>query len=201
MRTESEASPRRAAIIAAAEKVFDANGYAATTMAAIAAQAGIAKGSIYNYFESKQDLFTQVCVSALDVNEADLDRLVAGPASAPDKIRAVLDRWHERLGRYARVGRLILEFWATAAREKRRNALPETLEKLCTEGEQQVRTILEQGIRAGEFSRQVNAGAASAMIMAVLRGITVQAAVLGEEVDAELVAELKRGLLAGLGSA
>jgi len=200
MKSGSEPSSRRAGIIAAAEKAFDANGYAATTMAAVAAEAGVSKGSIYNYFESKQDLFTQVCVSALDVNEAELDRLVAGPASAPEKLRAVLDRWYERLGRYTRVGRLILEFWATAAREKRRNALPQALEGLCAAGEQQVRTIVEQGVRAGEFSRQVNAAAAGAMIMAVLRGVTVQAAVLGEKVDAELVAELKRGILAGLGS-
>ena len=58
--TDSTQGGRREEILAAAEKVFEANGYAAATIDAVAAAAGVAKGSIYNYFKSKQDLFTQL---------------------------------------------------------------------------------------------------------------------------------------------
>jgi AcrR family transcriptional regulator len=44
-------------ILAAAQLEFSANGFDATTMASIAARAGIAKGTIYLYYPNKQALF------------------------------------------------------------------------------------------------------------------------------------------------
>ena len=68
-------SDRRQRIVQAAERAFDARGYASTTMEAIAEEAGIAKGSIYNYFQSKHDLFTHVVTEALAGDEARADQL------------------------------------------------------------------------------------------------------------------------------
>ena len=48
---------RRDEIMAAAKKVFARNGFHATTIADIANEAGLAYGSIYQYFDSKEDLF------------------------------------------------------------------------------------------------------------------------------------------------
>ena len=80
---------RRREIMEAAEKVFEASGYAAATMAAVADQAGISKGSIYNYFESKQNLFIEVCAAAFASEHA------SGKAILADRgLPAV-----ERLGR------------------------------------------------------------------------------------------------------
>jgi AcrR family transcriptional regulator len=50
-------SRRRDEIMAAAKKVFARNGFQATTVAEVAEQAGLASGSIYWYFDSKDDLF------------------------------------------------------------------------------------------------------------------------------------------------
>jgi AcrR family transcriptional regulator len=51
---------RRDAIVAIAHEVFLANGYAGTSMSAIAARVGGSKGTLYNYFRSKQELFIAV---------------------------------------------------------------------------------------------------------------------------------------------
>lgn len=48
---------RRDEIMAAAKKVFARNGFHATTIADIAKEAGLAYGSVYQYFDSKDDLF------------------------------------------------------------------------------------------------------------------------------------------------
>jgi AcrR family transcriptional regulator len=48
---------RRDEIIAAAKKVFARNGFHATTIADIAKEANLAYGSVYQYFDSKDDLF------------------------------------------------------------------------------------------------------------------------------------------------
>jgi TetR/AcrR family transcriptional repressor of mexJK operon len=49
---------RRRAIIAVAREAFLANGYAATSMSEIAAKLGGSKGTLYNYFRSKEELFS-----------------------------------------------------------------------------------------------------------------------------------------------
>src|SRR5262249_19424238 len=54
---ERTRAARRDQIVAAALACFARTGYYATTMADVAAQAGVSKGTPYLYFESKQALF------------------------------------------------------------------------------------------------------------------------------------------------
>ena len=117
---------RKEAILAAAEAVFAANGYAATTMDAVASKAGIAKGSLYNYFQSKEALFEEVFTKAVSILEADALRILAEPISASERLSRFLDYRCERLEDSSQIGRLVLEFWATAAREQQ-GALATTL--------------------------------------------------------------------------
>jgi AcrR family transcriptional regulator len=58
--SEQEKSQRRDEIIAAAKKVFARNGFHDTTIADIAKEAEQAYGSVYWYFDSKDDLFGQL---------------------------------------------------------------------------------------------------------------------------------------------
>lgn len=53
---ESIEDRRRAQIMAAAKRLFFERGFAGTSMGAVAAEAGVSKGLIYHYFESKEDL-------------------------------------------------------------------------------------------------------------------------------------------------
>jgi len=52
---------RREAILAVAREVFNAEGFAAASMSAIAARLGGSKGTLYNYFPSKESLF-EACI-------------------------------------------------------------------------------------------------------------------------------------------
>jgi len=70
---------RRAAILSAARAVFDERGYSQTRMAEIATQAGIAPGTIYLYFDSKESIvlalaeqfYTRLSEATLPVLEGD----------------------------------------------------------------------------------------------------------------------------------
>ena len=48
---------RREAILNVAREIFSAEGYAATSMSHIASRLGGSKGTLYNYFKSKEELF------------------------------------------------------------------------------------------------------------------------------------------------
>jgi AcrR family transcriptional regulator len=61
----------RAALVEAAQKVFERDGYLDARVADIAAAAGVAHGSFYTYFDSKEDVFRELVEVALqEVSEA-----------------------------------------------------------------------------------------------------------------------------------
>lgn len=64
VRGRSPALHKRASIIAAATDLFLRNGYLATSMDDIAAQAGVAKQTVYSHFHDKENLFTQMVAEA-----------------------------------------------------------------------------------------------------------------------------------------
>src|SRR5574337_1289444 len=51
---------RRAQIVAAAARVFARKGFDRATISEIAEAAGLAEGSIYNYFRSKEELLAHI---------------------------------------------------------------------------------------------------------------------------------------------
>ena len=57
---------KEASILAAALKVFAQQGYSGTSMDGIAAEAGLTKPTLYQYFDSKEDLFTAMMLQKRD---------------------------------------------------------------------------------------------------------------------------------------
>jgi len=57
---------RRASVLAAAEAEFAAHGFSRGSLNVVARQAGVAKGSLFQYFDDKADLFTHICERAAD---------------------------------------------------------------------------------------------------------------------------------------
>lgn len=57
---------RRDAVLAAAEAEFAANGFSRGSLNVIAREAGVAKGSLFQYFDDKVDLFAHLCDRAVE---------------------------------------------------------------------------------------------------------------------------------------
>ncbi len=72
-RKESITVLRKKQILDAAFKVFSEKGFATATTAEIAKLSGVAEGTIYNYFESKRDLFVSIIQNLImDVSLLDM---------------------------------------------------------------------------------------------------------------------------------
>jgi AcrR family transcriptional regulator len=67
------ADARRAQLLYAAKRVFAARGYAAANIADICQEAGVARGTIYQYFQNKRD----VLIGLLDDVAARVERVLA----------------------------------------------------------------------------------------------------------------------------
>jgi TetR/AcrR family transcriptional repressor of mexJK operon len=59
---EGKSELRRRAILDVARDIFLAQGFAATSMSEIAARLGGSKGTLYNYFRSKEELFAAIMI-------------------------------------------------------------------------------------------------------------------------------------------
>lgn len=74
----------QARIVAAALSLFQSRGFDATTTKEIARKAGIAEGTVFNYFKTKDDI-------ALHFFEAEVDHAIDAVRSAPRLRKAPLD--------------------------------------------------------------------------------------------------------------
>ena len=100
-----KAAERRREILMGAARAFARGGYDATNMDQIASECGLAKGHIYHYFRSKEEIFTEIRTDAVSRL---IERLTAiAPLAETDPVlalrkavSAVIARIFEDEGRY-----------------------------------------------------------------------------------------------------
>jgi len=105
IRDVAKANERRREILMGAARAFAHGGYDATNMDQIAHECGLAKGHIYHYFRSKEEIFTEIRTDAV---RRLIERLTAiAPLAAKDPelalrqaIAAVIGRIFDEEERY-----------------------------------------------------------------------------------------------------
>lgn len=86
-RTKEDAASTREQLLDAAERVFRERGVAHTSLAEVAAAAGVTRGALYWHFRDKSDLFDAMCERTRLPLEAMLDR--AGTTAHEDPLAAL----------------------------------------------------------------------------------------------------------------
>ena len=157
---------KKSKIIAAAAQVFAQRGYSGTSVAEIAVQAGIGKGTIYEYFASKEDLFFAVFEWYTNITTTGLTvHISALGGSATQRLEAlneaIMNLWDEIQDIYA----LTMEFWAASSASLMRQRFQEAFKYLYQNLREMVSSLIQDGIDLGEFNQDVDAKAvASAMV-------------------------------------
>lgn len=107
---------KRADIIRSAADVFSRRGYHATRMADVADVTGIGKGTIYEYFATKEDLFLAIYDSWMTEFEGVVQSRYDKASNPMDRVDAIRDSAVEFYQSKAAQASLLLEFWAHALR-------------------------------------------------------------------------------------
>lgn len=81
---------RKEEIIKAASNLFSQKSYHDVTMDQIAEKVGVAKGTIYLYFESKENLYLGILEHTFETIESILEREIAKEDPAPQKLKKIL---------------------------------------------------------------------------------------------------------------
>ena len=89
-RRERQKLERERRILAAARRLFDRKGFAATSMEDVARRAGLAVGTLYNYFPSKDQLLFAISRSDTEQLVKMGERILADPPDDPGEAIAAL---------------------------------------------------------------------------------------------------------------
>lgn len=90
-RRERDFQRHRAEIMEAAEKLFEEIGYSESTMEIIAERAEFSKGSLYNYFDTKEILFYEILNRKTEIFTVGINKAVDKALGKTDKLNALVE--------------------------------------------------------------------------------------------------------------
>jgi AcrR family transcriptional regulator len=194
---ELQREERRSQILDAALTVFSSKGFHATNVSDVAAQAGVSQGTIYWYFDSKEELFTAAMLSVFaDFGQEALASLEMCE-TASEKLRALGRGMEEFVGRVEGIFIMFLGYWASSSsREEAGRFWVDVL----VEYKDMIVDIIEEGVGNGEF-RPVDAEALVWALMAAYDGLAAYMMLMPDidvgRVSQALVETLLTGLTGG----
>jgi AcrR family transcriptional regulator len=177
-RAQRQAQTRQE-LVDAAERLFTAQGFHATSLDAVAAEAGFTKGAVYSNFASKEDLFFAVYERRVDVRVAEVERTLAAAPSAREGIERIIpvggDLARARDGWMA----VFFEFWAHVLRH------PELRERFAAQHRRIIDVLATAIVATGEEMTDDPHKLATARY-AMQLGLQLERLTRPEAVDAEL---------------
>lgn len=152
------------ALFEATVAVLTDHGVEGMTMDRVASAAGVAKGSVYNYFGSKKGLLEFVHAKMIDPIFQNLTEIVATEQSAIEKLTLHLRKLLEHVAIHARVFRLLLD--DDTAHGLLQSSERSTREAAC----KRLAEIFCQGISEGAF-RPADPLVLAHMFLGLCRGV------------------------------
>jgi AcrR family transcriptional regulator len=173
---EQTRAARRDQIIAAAVACFARAGYHGTTMADVAVQAGVSKGTPYLYFENKETLFIALheawdCGLAGRVNATIAALPEARRRSPRQVLHAVADAVAAHVLAETATCRVLMEARALAAHEP---AIAAAVRAADDRTHEQLEGLFAAGVQAGEWPPGTDPALAARLFTAGLYGLMAQ---------------------------
>lgn len=126
-------------------KLFAEKGYDGTSIEEITAQVGVAKGTLYYHFSSKEEIFNFLIEEGMNLLKNSIKIKVENQTNYIDKLRAIVLIQIKIIVKYENFMTIVLsEIWGNSPRSK-------TCNKYVEEYLQIVRNIVEEGIKKEEI--------------------------------------------------
>ncbi|MEO7019425.1 MAG: TetR/AcrR family transcriptional regulator [Ktedonobacteraceae bacterium] len=150
---EKQRQEREELILQAAEDVLMAKGYRETCVDEIASRVGIAKGTVYLHFPSKEDLV--VALFARDVRQllVQVDQIIDMDGTAHTRLEAVLSCVYGTL--FLKRMQLLYAIYNSVESQRQCLASGENMRELWERMTTRVSDLLEAGKAAGEFDQTI----------------------------------------------
>lgn len=147
---------KRDLILDAAAVVFAQHGFHDAKMEEIAAQAGVGKGTLYEYFSSKQQLFQELIVNGVEKFIDQINTEIAKCPGAVNKLKKIALLHCHHVINSRDLTRVTMDGHGQLSSDFRR-----WICEIQAKKTQVIKQIIEEGIASGEFRPDLDSQAAS----------------------------------------
>jgi AcrR family transcriptional regulator len=173
---DKQKTKRKLQIVESAAQVFAQKGYSGAVVADIAIQANIGKGTVYEYFKSKEDLFFAVFEWFQKKTEkAATVGISSLGGGATDRLKALNDSLMGMWDEIKDVFVLVMEFWAASSSTQMRQRFKGAFKQLYDDYRHIVSALIREGIKSGEFSSDVKPEPVAAALVGTWDALFLQA--------------------------
>ena len=178
-------------IFEASMKLFAEKGYDATSVEEITATVGVAKGTLYYHFSSKEEIFNFLIDEGVKLLLNNIEIKIKKFDNSIDKLRAVILLQNRILKKYESLIKIFLsQIWGDDPRSVR---CKETVLKYIDE----IEKIVKEGIEKKEI-KQVDSNVIAAEIFAVTCATMIVKLNKKEEIDVKSLSKEFENILDGL---
>ena len=175
-RSQAHKEVKKSRIVEAAARVFARRGFFGTVMSEIATEAGMGKGTLYEYFNSKEELFFAVFEWLVQQSGAQAKVGVAAlGGSASDRLKALSDSlmalWVDQTDFFS----LVMEFWSASASSQMRERFKSALSEAYSDFRRIVSALIREGMERGEFRTDVDIESVAAALVGTWDALLLQA--------------------------
>ena len=171
---------KKTKIIEAAIRVFARKGLERGKIADIAKEAGIGKGTVYEYFRSKEEIFSAIELTVMGTMMEEVDGLLEIHLTPSEKLRTLMGQVIDVMIEMGDAILIITELWAQGARGHWHGLEESSLAKMYDDYRRHVKSILTEGTEAGEF-REMNTDGVATLLMAFMDGLVWQFTIMKDE--------------------
>jgi AcrR family transcriptional regulator len=166
---------KRRLLVEVAAQAFAEQGFAGTRVADIADRAGVAKGTVYEYFSSKEELFFAVFESINRRIWERVDRVRAAHESARDQLVALFRFGGELVVEQSDLYPIRnLDLWVTPRGSDFEEAFTDVVDSQYRDYRQLAADIIRRGQQSGEFRGDIDPDGVATLLVGALDGLGKQ---------------------------
>lgn len=182
---------KRRRIIQAAIQVFACDGLSNGKISTIARKAGIGKGTVYEYFNSKEEIFTAVFEDFFEQMMSGYAKLEIAPLDPAQKIEMMLDYTFDYIDQHlnsenASEWMIFLEIFLQGFRDEFKGERKLSFSKFLHNLYGMFKPFVDEGVRAGIF-REFDTDHATFILFAALDGIGMHYFINRQNYDKEIL--------------
>jgi len=191
---------KRDRILRAAGEVFASRGFNGSRIADIADRAVIGKGTVYEYFSSKEDLFFAVFERLIDEMYTAMDSGIAS-RKAGESVHTLRNYAITGMTFFDQARELTplwLEYWAASSAKGLKRRFRDEFRKVYRRFRELIARTIDKGIKVGEFRKDVKPREVAAAFVGIFDGLILQSwfepRLRAREAAIELASHLVRGM-------
>ena len=187
MRTDEreKRDQRRSAILNAARKLFFEKGFRYVTVENIARKAELSKGSIYLYFSSKEEIYTQILLNDIDKFNKKSSLIFQNGKSATELVMDFAFIYVDFFLNDRELFRIMMTFMLHTEDMNLAETVNQHIIEVTNNTVKIIETILQQGIEKDEFPSDINLRLSRNAMWGLLNGIISLHLFTGKEAHKE----------------